>query len=241
MKPLDTPLLSLQQVIYDYQNERFSFDLNLYPGQILALMGPSGAGKSTLLALAAGFILPLAGRVCIGERNMTEALPHKRPLAFLFQEHNLFHHLTVADNIGLGIHPGLKLSASDKQAVEEAAQQVGLGHLLARLPEQLSGGQKQRVALARCFVQQKSIWLLDEPFSALDPQLRIEMLELVERLAKERGVSVVMVTHHLTDARAIASHVAYMSQGQVQVIEPVERFNQQHPDDAIRHFVQAGE
>ncbi|MDP5255582.1 MULTISPECIES: thiamine ABC transporter ATP-binding protein [unclassified Vibrio] len=237
----ETPLFSLQQVIYDYQNERFAFDLNLYQGQILALMGPSGAGKSTLLALAAGFISPLSGQVRIDGQDMTRCLPHQRPLAFLFQEHNLFHHLSVADNIALGIHPGLKLSVSEKQAVHEAAKQVGLGERLTRLPEQLSGGQKQRVALARCFVQNKKIWLLDEPFSALDPQLRIEMLELVSRLAKERGVSVVMVTHHLTDARAIASHVAYMSQGQVKVIEPVEHFNQQHSDEAIRRFVQAGE
>ena len=136
--------------------------------------------------------------------------PHQRPFAMLFQEHNLFAHLSVRENIGLGLHPGLKLNSEQVSQVEHAAMQVGIADYLDRLPEQLSGGQRQRVALARCFVQPHPIWLLDEPFSALDPVLREEMLGLVKQLAAERNITVVMVTHHISDAKAIASHFAFV-------------------------------
>ncbi|MBD1574436.1 thiamine ABC transporter ATP-binding protein [Vibrio sp. S17_S38] len=208
-------VLSLQQVVYHYEQERFEFDCQLEQGQILALMGPSGSGKSTLLSLIAGFIEPISGDIQVQRKSVLGLAPHQRGIAMLFQEHNLFTHLSVRDNIGLGLHSGLKLTSSDKQQVEQAAQQVGLEDLLDRLPEQLSGGQKQRVALARCFVQSHSIWLLDEPFSALDPVLREDMLQLVKRLAYEREVSVVMVTHHISDAKNMATHFAFMQQGKI--------------------------
>lgn len=238
-------MLVLDNVRYEYQDEWFVFDLSVAQGSIVALMGPSGAGKSTLLSLVAGFIEPHSGDIHVqsnGEAvSVVGKAPYLRPFSMLFQEHNLFAHLSVRDNIGLGLHPGLKLSAAQREQVVRAANMVGVGDFLDRLPEQLSGGQRQRVALARCFVQPHPVWLLDEPFSALDPLLREEMLTLVQTLAAERNITVLMVTHHISDARAIATHFAFMAQGQVQRMEPIAALTAQHSYAPLAEFVRAGE
>ncbi|MBY8245168.1 thiamine ABC transporter ATP-binding protein [Vibrio fluvialis] len=238
-------MLVLDNVRYEYQDEWFVFDLSVAQGSIVALMGPSGAGKSTLLSLVAGFIEPHSGDIHVqsnGEAvSVVGKAPYLRPFSMLFQEHNLFAHLSVRDNIGLGLHPGLKLSAAQREQVVRAANMVGVGDFLDRLPEQLSGGQRQRVGLARCFVQPHPVWLLDEPFSALDPLLREEMLTLVKTLAAERGITVLMVTHHISDARAIATHFAFMAQGQVQRMEPIAALTAQHSYAPLAEFVRAGE
>lgn len=232
-------MLVLDDVQYTYQRELFRFDLEIKRGQIVSLMGPSGAGKSTLLALVAGFINPDLGDILVDGTSIVSKEPYQRPFSMLFQEHNLFAHLSVRDNIGLGLHPGLKLTADQKLLVEQAAKQVGVGEYLDRLPEHLSGGQRQRVALARCFVQPHSMWLLDEPFSALDPVLREEMLTLVKQLATDRGITVLMVTHHLSDARAIASHFAFVAGGQVEAAGEIGELNAQHSSKALKAFVKA--
>ncbi|WP_086982104.1 thiamine ABC transporter ATP-binding protein [Vibrio aphrogenes] len=232
--------IALRQVRYEYQNESFEFELQLPTGAIMALMGASGSGKSTLLSLLAGFIEPHSGCILINGYNVVGTAPHLRPIAMLFQEHNLFTHLTVRQNIGLGLHPGLKLTSQQQQQIQEAAQQVGIEDLLDRLPEQLSGGQKQRVALARCFVQSHAIWLLDEPFSALDPILREEMLQLVAKLAKQRQITVLMVTHHVSDAKMIATHFAFMQQGQVSEVGEIERLSLSHHNQGFTAFLTAG-
>lgn len=234
-------MLRLSDVHYFYHSELFHFNVQVERGQIVALMGPSGAGKSTLLALVAGFIEPEKGSMTADGLELVGKEPHQRPFAMLFQEHNLFTHLTVRENIGLGLHPGLKLSERQKQQVEEAASQVGVAEYLDRLPEQLSGGQRQRVALARCFVQPHPVWLLDEPFSALDPILREEMLALVQRLAAERNITVLMVTHHISDAKAIASHFVFVANGQVEVAAGIEELSAHHPNTLLADFVRAGE
>lgn len=234
-------MLTLNNVHYDYNDELFLFDLEVEKGEVVALMGPSGAGKSTLLALVAGFIEPTQGDIIADGDSVVGKEPYQRPFAMLFQEHNLFAHLTVRENIGLGLHPGLKLTKQQKQQVEQAAEQVGVASMLDRLPEQLSGGQKQRVALARCFVQPHSIWLLDEPFSALDPILREEMLSLVKQLAEKRNITVIMVTHHLSDARAIATHFAFVANGKVEVADEVYQLSASHENAHLSKFVMAGE
>ena len=232
-------MLVLDDVQYTYQRELFRFELAIQRGQIVSLMGPSGAGKSTLLALVAGFINPDHGDILVDSESIVRKEPYQRPFSMLFQEHNLFAHLSVRDNIGLGLHPGLKLTADQKLIVEQAAKLVGVAEYLDRLPEHLSGGQRQRVALARCFVQPHPMWLLDEPFSALDPVLREEMLTLVKQLAAERGITVLMVTHHLSDARAIASHFAFVAGGQVEAAGEIGELNAQHSSKALKAFVKA--
>lgn len=233
-------MLKVDNIHYRYHKALFQFDLQIEDGGIVALMGPSGAGKSTLLALIAGFIQPEQGNIWVNNDSLLLKEPHQRPFAMLFQEHNLFSHLTVRENIGLGLHPGLKLTSLQKEQVVDAAKQVGIEDYLDRTPEKLSGGQKQRVALARCFVQPHKIWLLDEPFSALDPMLREEMLMLVERLAQDRKITIVMVTHHVSDARSIATEFVFIDEQKVLMHEPIHTLDVQHSNEKLKSFVKAG-
>ncbi|WP_413285284.1 thiamine ABC transporter ATP-binding protein [Vibrio sp. MA40-2] len=233
-------MLRIDGIQYRYHKDIFQFDLSINDESIVALMGPSGAGKSTLLALIAGFILPEKGDIQVNNQSLLGMAPHERPFSMLFQEHNLFSHLTVRENIGLGLHPGLKLTNAQKIQVISAAKQVGIEEMLDRTPEKLSGGQKQRVALARCFVQPHPIWLLDEPFSALDPILRNEMLLLVKQLAEERGITVVMVTHHVSDAKAIATDFVFVDELKALVHEPLSLLSDKHENEKLRAFVKFG-
>lgn len=234
-------MLKIDDVAYEYHNECFHFDATISSGDIVALMGPSGAGKSTLLALMAGFIEPQKGRILVEGKDVVGKVPSRRPFAMLFQDHNLFAHLSVRQNIGLGLEPSLKLSAEQQQQIDKAAKQVGIAQYLDRLPEQLSGGQRQRVALARCFVQPHKIWLLDEPFSALDPVLRAEMLDLVKTLATENNITVLMVTHHLSDAKAIASHFMFMANGIIADNGVIRALQSSHHSAMLKEFVSAAE
>ena len=208
-------MLSFSDVKYRYHSELFEFELAVNQGDVVAILGPSGAGKSTLLSLLAGFITPEYGDITIEQQSLLSQAPHQRPLSMLFQEHNLFAHLSIADNIGLGIKANLRLTDIEKNQVQNAAQQVGVDTLLHRLPDQLSGGQKQRVALARCLVQKKPVLLLDEPFSALDPMLKEEMILLIKQLIETQNLTVLMVTHSLQDAKALASHYAFICQQKI--------------------------
>jgi len=133
------------------------FDLQVVEGERIAIVGPSGAGKSTLLNLIAGFVLPTRGEVWLNGENHTQSAPYERPVSMLFQENNLFPHLTVQQNLALGLKTSLKLTALEQDQIERVADAVGLTSFLSRLPNSLSGGQKQRVALARCLLRDKSI------------------------------------------------------------------------------------
>ncbi|WP_022942902.1 thiamine ABC transporter ATP-binding protein [Psychromonas hadalis] len=233
-------MIKFNNVKYQYQQQRFCFDINILPGSLVAILGESGAGKSTLLNLAAGFIRPIDGDIEIAEKSVINVQPHLRPLSILFQEQNLFAHLNVVDNIGLGLHPGLKLSAQHHQSIVDICQKLAIEDLLERFPEQLSGGQKQRVALARCFVQKKPLLLLDEPFSALDPVLRREMLAIVKHLATVNKVTVLMVTHHIADALNVASHYIFIEQGKTAGVDKIANLNSNSPNPRLSKFVQAG-
>ncbi len=232
-------MLIMDQVDYRYHSEWFRFSISVDQGDVLALIGPSGAGKSTLLALIAGFCRPESGTISVDDEEIQSKPPHQRPLSMLFQEHNLFEHLSVFDNIALGLNPALRLTEEDKLRVREAAEKVGLIDKIKSLPSELSGGQRQRVALARCFVQPHPIWLLDEPFSALDPVLRKEMLSVVKSLSQEKQVTVIMVTHHLSDARAIANRFAYLSQGLITTEGAIDTLTGSHQNPELAQFVQA--
>lgn len=217
----------------------FRFSLDLAPGEILAVLGPSGGGKSTLLNLLAGF-LPVTGGILTWQgRDLLALPPAARPFTSLFQSHNLFGHLNVWQNIALGLHPGLKLTPAQQREVEQAARRLGIGDQLAKRPDQLSGGQQQRVALARCLVRQRPVLLLDEPFSALDPALRREMLEEVARLAREQHTAVLMITHQPEDARQIGHRLAFLQDGTIRLIAGIEALDHPPSDDMARYLGRA--
>ncbi|WP_145599431.1 thiamine ABC transporter ATP-binding protein ThiQ [Yersinia alsatica] len=208
-------MLKLEKITYLYDHLPMRFDLRVQPGERVAILGPSGAGKSTLLSLIAGFLQPVSGRMLLNNQDHTHTAPAQRPVSMLFQENNLFSHLTVEQNIGLGLHPGLKLNHEQKLLLRQIAQQVGLEKCLDRLPAQLSGGQRQRAALARCLVRSQPILLLDEPFSALDPALRNEMLQLVDQICSQRQLTLLMVSHNLDDAARIAERTLLVVDGRI--------------------------
>ncbi|RLM15667.1 thiamine ABC transporter ATP-binding protein [Gibbsiella quercinecans] len=215
-------MLTLEKLTYLYEHLPMRFDLHIQPGERVAVLGPSGAGKSTLLSLIAGFLPAASGRLLLAGEDHTATPPAKRPVSMLFQENNLFAHLTVAQNIGLGLNPGLRLNGEQKRQLAQIAAQVGLEEHLQRLPSQLSGGQRQRAALARCLVRQRPILLLDEPFSALDPALRSEMLQLLQNVCHQRQLTLLMVSHNLDDAARIAQRTLLVVDGRIYYDGPTQ-------------------
>lgn len=195
-------------------------DFDLPEGHIVALLGPSGAGKSTLIDAVAGFLVPVAGRILWRGKDITDLAPAARPVSVLFQDNNLFPHLSVDQNVGLGLRPDLRLSADQHAAVAAALARVGLDGLGARKPADLSGGQRSRVALARTILRNRPLMLLDEPFAALGPALKSEMLRLVADLAHETGATVLMVSHDPQDARAIAQDTVVIAEGRSHAPRP---------------------
>lgn len=208
-------MLRLIDVTWLYEHLPMRFTLAAERGEQIAILGPSGAGKSTLLNLIAGFITPASGTIFLGDEDHTRTPPARRPVSMLFQENNLFTHLTVRQNIALGLHPGLKLNAAQREKLNEIAATMGLESLLERLPDQLSGGQRQRVALARCLVREQPLLLLDEPFSALDPALRQEMLALVQNVCRRQQLTLLMVSHSVEDAARIAERALVVAEGRI--------------------------
>lgn len=208
-------MLTLTDVTWLYHHLPMRFSFTADAGERIAVLGPSGAGKSTLLNLIAGFLSPASGAVILAGNNHIRTPPAKRPVSVLFQENNLFNHLTVRQNIGLGLHPGLKLNDAQREETEALAGKMGLMEYLERLPGELSGGQRQRVALARCLIRKQPILLLDEPFSALDPALRKEMLNLLDTQCRERNMTLLMVSHSLEDALSIAPRSLVVRDGRI--------------------------
>lgn len=185
-----------------------------------ALIGPSGEGKSSLLLAIAGFLELRRGRISWDGRDITDLPPAARPVTLMFQEHNLFAQMTAARNVALGLSPALRLDRAGWARVEAALATVGLAGLGARRPSELSGGQRQRVALARALLRDKPVLLLDEPFAALGPALRAEMLDLVARLRAETRATLLLVTHHPEDARRIAPDTVVVAEGIAQPPQP---------------------
>ncbi|MEO1000179.1 MAG: ATP-binding cassette domain-containing protein [Pseudomonadota bacterium] len=193
-------------------------------GRIAALIGPSGGGKSTLLAALAGFVVPEGGRIHLAGQDMAGLAPAARPVTMVFQEANLFPDLDVAANVGLGRDPRLRLSAADRAEVAGSLAAVGLPGFGARRPGDLSGGERSRVALARALLRDRPVLLLDEPFAALGPGMRADMLDLTARIAAEKRMTVLMVTHLPEDARRIAETTILVAGGLAGPARPTADF-----------------
>ncbi|ADV66540.1 ABC transporter ATP-binding protein [Deinococcus maricopensis] len=184
-------------------------------GRTLALLGPSGCGKSTALRLIAGLERPDAGRVRLGERDVTTLPPEARHLGLVFQDYALFPHLSVLGNVAYGPRArGARRAEAERQA-RDALALVGLADLAGRRVTELSGGQQQRVALARALAPRPGVLLLDEPLSNLDEQLRHRLREDLRSLFRTAGVTALLVTHDQREALAVADDVALMRAGRV--------------------------
>jgi len=206
-------MLRLDNVQVALGKQRWRFDQTLSTHGTYALMGRSGSGKSTLLNVVGGFIQAESGRVLWKEQIIDTLSPAQRPVTTLFQQNNLFQHLNVLQNIGLGVNPTLKLDKQQRKDISTVLEQVGLSGYESKSPGSLSGGEQQRVALARCLMRKRDILLLDEPFSALDATTRKEMINLLQTLIDIDHPCVLMITHDHGDAQAINAEVLSIKEG----------------------------
>ena len=236
-------MLSVEQLAFSYpQNKgRLSdgmlFDIQARPGEITSLIGPSGSGKSTLLGLIAGFQLATSGKIRVGEREIQNMEVADRPVTIVFQEHNLFPHLDVFTNVALGINPSLKLDQEQRFQVSQILNNLGLSHLEKSMPSQLSGGQRQRVAISRALVRRHKVLLLDEPFAALGPALREEMIELVKAIVIAEKMVALLVSHQPSDAMLASNNTAFISNGRVLVCQPTEQLLNQSPLAEVNNYL----
>ena len=229
-------MLKLEQAVITQDDFSLRADLSIEPHKKYAVIGPSGAGKSTLLGALCGFV-PLAhGRLIWDGRDITDAAPGARPMTMLFQDNNLFPHLSVMQNVGLGLRSDMRLTADDMAKVESALSRVSLADMADRKPGSLSGGQQSRAALARVLVQARPFVLLDEPFAALGPALRNEMLDLVQQLVTETGAALIMVTHDPKDVARIAAEVIFVANGIAHAPEPAKEL-MDNPPPELREYL----
>lgn len=210
-------MLRLEHVTLAQGDFRLQADWAVEAGARVAVIGPSGSGKSTLLMAIAGFLTPEAGRISWQGRDLAAVPAGERPVTVLFQDQNLFPHLSVAQNLGLGLSPRLRLTAEQAGQIEAALARVGLAGLGLRKPAELSGGQQSRAALARALLRARPMLVLDEPFAALGPALKAEMLDLLDEVATATGALVLMVTHDPEDARRFAGQVVLVADGVAEV------------------------
>ncbi|GCA52664.1 MULTISPECIES: thiamine ABC transporter ATP-binding protein [Sinorhizobium] len=234
---MSSTALAVKGIEISFETTTLAFDCTVPAERIVAVAGASGSGKSTLFNVIAGFEQPERGEVRIFGEEMTGRPPAERPVSIIFQEHNLFAHLDAATNVGFGISPALRLDAADRMKVEDALARVGLAGFGKRLPPTLSGGERQRVALARAFVRHRPILLLDEPFAALDPGMRAEMRTLISDLHEEEGNTILMITHHPDDVRALADSVLFLDRGRIVAHDEVDRFLGRRDITAINRFL----
>ena len=216
-----------QPLIIDAVTQRYgsflavdNVTLDIKAGELIALLGPSGCGKTTLLRIIAGFIVQSEGHVVIGDTMVDELPPNRREVGIVFQNYALFPHMTIADNIAYGLAARGVPAAQQKSRVAEMLALIKLDHIADRYPRQLSGGQQQRVALARALAVKPNILLLDEPFAALDKNLRLDMQIEIKRIQRLAGTTTVLVTHDQEEALSMADRVAVLNQGKLEQYAP---------------------
>jgi thiamine transport system ATP-binding protein len=227
-------MLRFEKAVFSQDEFAISADLTVAAARVTAVIGPSGAGKSTLLHGIAGFVPQTGGRLWWQNTDISGNTPDKRPVSMLFQDNNLFPHLTVLQNVALALTRKLRPPHKVVAQVEDMLTKVGLSGKSQRKPGGLSGGQQSRVALARALLQDRPVVLMDEPFSALGPALKHEMLDLSRSLASDR--TVIMVTHDPNDAVRIADEVIGVAAGTAFPPVATSAFMSNPPEPMRRYF-----
>lgn len=203
--------------------------LDVHKGELVTLLGPSGCGKTTVLRAVGGFLDPDAGDILIEGKSVLSLPPERRPTAMVFQSYNLWPHMTVYDNLAFGLKIRGRKKEDIRAAVDKALQLVRLPGTEKKMPGQLSGGQQQRVAVARALLLEPAVLLLDEPFSALDAKLRLEMREELRDIQATTGITMIFVTHDQEEALSISDRIVVMNAGRIEQIDPPQRIYD-HPE-----------
>ena len=208
-------MIKLENISIKLDNFRTKFTVEINKGEWVGIIGQSGAGKSTFLNLIAGFAQPEVGSLLINNIEMRNLPASKRSISSLFQDNNLFPHLSVYQNIAIAIKPNLKLHENEKGKIFEIIEYLNLSSKIHSSIGTLSGGERQRVALGRVMSSDKKILLMDEPFSQLDPNLRIEMLELIQKIRKKKKITIIMAIHTPAEAIDFVSRFLLIKEGEV--------------------------
>jgi putative spermidine/putrescine transport system ATP-binding protein len=220
--------LELQNLHRDFGSVKAldGIEIELGEGEFLSLLGPSGCGKTTALRLVAGFDRPDAGRIVVDGKDITNISPNKRDMGMVFQAYSLFPNMTARQNVEYGLRIRRKDKSDRRKRVSDLLELVGLGHAADRYPHQLSGGMQQRVALARALAIEPRVLLLDEPLSALDAKVRVQLREEIRRIQLELGITTLYVTHDQEEALSVSDHVAVMYGGRIeQMGSPAEMYS----------------
>ncbi len=220
VEPVSGATVELAGVVKSFGAHRAlnSIDLAIKPGEFVALLGPSGCGKTTALRALSGLEGIDEGRILIDGEDVADVPTNKRDMGMVFQSYSLFPHMTVTENVEFGLRMRRVGAGERRGRAAEALDMVGLAHLGARFAHQLSGGQQQRVALARALVTRPRVLLLDEPLSALDAKVRVQLRDEIRRIQTELGITTVFVTHDQEEALAVADRVAVMRDGVIEQI-----------------------
>lgn len=202
------------------------FNLSVEKGEFISFLGPSGCGKTTTLRMVAGFEYPTSGKILLDDQDLTFSPPHKRNMGMVFQSYALFPNMTAAQNVGYG----LKIAGQNKQTIEASVKEmlslIQMEDFADRYPFQLSGGQQQRLALARALAIKPQVLLLDEPLSALDAKIRLELRHEIRHIQQQLGITTIYVTHDQEEALSLSDRIVVMNRGKIeQVGKPTEIYN----------------
>jgi len=234
-----SPFLTIANLSHAFAGAQALSDVSLQvdTGELIVLLGPSGCGKTTLLKMVAGFLDPDAGDILFDGKRMNSVPANRRKIGMVFQNYALFPHMTVAQNIAYGLRARKAAKQTIHEKVREMLAMVQLERFADRLPAQLSGGQQQRVALARALAIDPQIILLDEPFSALDKNLRLGMQIEIKRLIKSYGVTSIMVTHDQEEALSMADRIVVMNEGKIEQIATPQALYDQPTSVFVNSFI----
>ena len=208
-------MLKVKQLKYKFDKTTFEFNFDLTDNNIVGVIGKSGSGKSTLFNLLAGFFKPNNGSIFLNENNITYLKPPERNISILFQDHNNFDHLTIFENIILGIDPDMKQNQNNFKIVKNIMKKVSLNIDLNKKVSDLSGGEQQRVSIARSLLRKKSLFLLDEPFNSLDPGLRKTLYEDVKKMSLNNRLITLISSHLIDELKNVTDKFLFINKGKI--------------------------
>lgn len=231
--------VTLEGLVKEYGQVRVldHLQMDVRPGELVVLLGASGCGKTTTLRVIAGLEHPTQGTIRIGDRDVTELEPHQRHIAMVFQQDNLYPHLTVRENLAFPIRRQGLTAAEMSHRIAAMAEKVELRDLLSRMPDELSGGQKQRVALGRALIRNPSLFLLDEPLNHLDPHLKLSLLYRIKELQRESRITMIYVTHDRSEAMLLGDRIAIVHQGRLEQIGSPQELIEYPATDFVAKFM----